>query len=68
MGWVVNSTPWPLSGKDPVPNVWEAGWTPGQVWTGAENLAHTGILSLDCPARSESLRALQLEKKENGYF
>jgi hypothetical protein len=27
--------PW----KDPVPIVWEAGWTPGPVWTGAENLA-----------------------------
>jgi len=26
-------------GKDPVPNVQEAGWAPGPVWTGAENLA-----------------------------
>jgi hypothetical protein len=26
-------------GKDPVPIVEEAGWAPGQVWTGAENLA-----------------------------
>ena len=26
-------------GKDPVPIVQEAGWTPGPVWTGAENLA-----------------------------
>ena len=25
--------------KDQVPIVQEAGWTPGQVWTGAENLA-----------------------------
>jgi hypothetical protein len=25
--------------KDPVPIVQEAGWAPGQVWTGAENLA-----------------------------
>jgi hypothetical protein len=30
-------------GKDPVPIVQEAGWAPGQVWTGAENLAPTGI-------------------------
>ena len=29
--------------KDPVPNVQEAGWAPETVWTGAENLAHTGI-------------------------
>ena len=28
-----------LSGKDPVPIVQEAGWTPRPVWTGAENLA-----------------------------
>ena len=26
-------------GKDPVPIVQEAGWAPGSVWTGAENLA-----------------------------
>ena len=25
--------------KDPVPIVQEAGWAPGPVWTGAENLA-----------------------------
>jgi hypothetical protein len=33
--------PRPLStpGKDPVPLVQEAGWAPGPVWTGAENLA-----------------------------
>ena len=28
-------------GKDPVPIVKEAGWDPGPVWTGAENLAST---------------------------
>ena len=27
------------TGKDPVPIVQEAGWTPGPVWIGAENLA-----------------------------
>jgi hypothetical protein len=32
--------PWPLftPRKDPVPIVQEAGWAPGPVWTGAENL------------------------------
>ena len=29
--------------KDPVRIVQEAGWAPGPVWTGAENLAPTGI-------------------------
>jgi len=42
-------------GKDPVPIVQEAGWPPGLVWTGAENLAHTGIPSPDRPARSQLL-------------
>ena len=32
-------------GKDPVPIVQEAGWAPGPVWTGTENLAPTGIQS-----------------------
>ena len=39
-------------GNDPVPIVQEAGWAPGPVWTGAENLAVTGIRSPDRPARS----------------
>ena len=54
-GW---STPRPgrfTPGKDPVPIVEEAGRAPGPVWTGAENLAFTGIRSPDRPARSESL-------------
>jgi hypothetical protein len=48
------STPSPgrfTHGKDPVPIVKEAGWAPGPVWTGAENLAPTGIRSPDRPAR-----------------
>ena len=42
-------------GKEPVPIVQEAGWAPGPVWTGVENLAPTGIQTPDCPAHSESL-------------
>ena len=45
-------------GKDPVPNVQEAGWAPGPVWMDAENLAPTGIQALDHPALSESLYRL----------
>jgi len=41
-------TPW----NDPVPTVQEAGWDPGPVLTGAENLASTGIQSPDRSARS----------------
>jgi hypothetical protein len=42
-GW---STPRPgrfIPWNYPVPIVQEAGWAPGPVWTGAENLAPTGI-------------------------
>ena len=35
-------------GKDPVPVVQEAGWALGPVWTGAENLAPTGIRYTNC--------------------
>jgi len=32
-------------GDDPVSIVQEAGWAPGQVWTGAENLVKQGFNS-----------------------
>ena len=56
-GWGVSVTPRPLftPGKDPVP----IGWAPGPVWTGAENLAPTGIRSPNRPARSQSLYRLR---------
>jgi hypothetical protein len=41
----------PYPRKDPVTIVQEAGWAPVSVWTGAENLASTGIRSRDRPAR-----------------
>jgi hypothetical protein len=46
------------SGKDPVPTVEEAGWAPGPVWTGAENLVPIGIWYPDRPARSQLLYQL----------
>jgi hypothetical protein len=55
MEWVVNATPGRFI---PVPIVKEAGWAPGLVWKGAENLAPTGIRSPDRPRRSESLYRL----------
>jgi hypothetical protein len=59
-GWAVCVTPRPLftPGKDQVPIVQKAGWAPGPVWTGAENLAPNGIRSPDLPARSQSLYRL----------
>jgi hypothetical protein len=42
------------------------GWDPGPVWTGAENLASTGIRSPDRPARSESLYRLRYPGPSGG--
>ena len=60
-GWGFNVTPRSLftHGKDAVPFVQEAGWAPGRVWTVAENLAPTGIRSMERPARSQSLYRLR---------
>jgi hypothetical protein len=45
MGWGISITLWLLftPGKDPVPIVQKAGWAPGPVWTGAENLTPPGF-------------------------
>jgi hypothetical protein len=65
---MVSVTPRPhyTPGKDPVPIVQEAGWAPGPVWTGAENLAPTGIRSPDLPARSQSLYGLSYRAHQGG--
>jgi hypothetical protein len=56
-GWGVRVTSRPhlTPRKDPLAIVQEAGWASGPVWTGAENLAPTGIRSPDRPARRQSL-------------
>ena len=64
-GW---STPRPgrfTPGKDPVAIVYEVGWAPGPAWTGAENLAPTGIRSPDRPNRREWLYRLRCIRR--GY-
>jgi len=54
--------------EGPVPTVHEAGWTSGPVWTGAENLALTGIRSPDRTPRRQSLHRLRkLYKKTLNY-
>ena len=57
MGWVVNDTPQHVyfRDRDTLAMVQKAGWTPGPVWTDAENLAPTGIRFPACPARIEPL-------------
>ena len=57
-------------GKDLVPILQEAGWASGPVWTGVENLAHTGIRSPEPPVRSQSLyrrRYLAHQFKDSNY-
>ena len=54
-GWGVMARPLSTPGKDLIPILQETGWSPGLVWTGAENLAPTGIWSPDRPTRSQSL-------------
>jgi len=58
-GWSMACPDRLTPGRDQVLIVQEAGWAPGPVWTGAENLAPTGIRFPDRPARSESLYRLR---------
>jgi hypothetical protein len=52
--WVVNAMPCHfIPGNVPVPTVQEAGWAPGVVCMGAENLISIRIWSLDRPAHSD---------------
>ena len=53
--YVAATFPWK---NNLVPIVQEAGWAPGPVWMGEENLALTGVRSPDCPACSELLYRL----------
>jgi hypothetical protein len=56
MNMEVNATlrPLYLRKRDPVSTVQKAGWAPGRLCTGAENLASTGIRSPASRFRSES--------------
>jgi hypothetical protein len=54
--------------KDPVPILKKAGWAPGPVWTGVENLAPTGIRSPDHPARSESIYRLSYRGPKSRWY
>jgi len=58
-GGGISPTPRPPipPGKDPVPTVQEAGWTPGPVWTGGKSRPHRDSIP-DRPARSQSLYRL----------
>jgi len=64
---VVSSRPRPhfTPGKDPVPILQEAGWAPGQVWTGGKSRPHRDSI-LDRPARSQSLYRLSYPAHNHG--
>jgi len=57
-----------LAALSPVPIVKEAGWAPGPVWTGAENLASTEFRFPDCPACSESLYRLNYPGPQGNVY
>jgi hypothetical protein len=67
-GVSVNATPQPLYPwqSDGSPIVHEAGWAPEPMWTGAENLATTGIRFPDRPATDRATAAHV--KNKYGYF
>jgi len=46
-----------IPGKDPVPILQEAGWSPGPAWTGGKSRPHQDSIP-DPPARSQSLYRL----------
>ena len=56
---MVSSTPRPhfTPGKEPVPILQEAGWTPGPVWRGGKSRPHRDSIP-DRPAGSQSLYRL----------
>ena len=60
-GLVVKAIPRPFYPRYRPGTHRSGGWVgPGAVWTGAENLASTGIRSPDRPARSQSLSRLSI--------
>ena len=65
-GWVVNSTPRPhfTPGKDPLPILQEAGWSPGPVWTCGKSRPHRDSIP-DLPARSQWLYRLSYPTHRN---
>ena len=48
-GWLAPRLFLFIAGNDPILIVKEAVWAQGPVWTGVENLAPIGILSVDRP-------------------
>jgi hypothetical protein len=51
-----------LPGKKPGAHLYKAGWAPGPVWTGEENLASTGIRSPGRPAVLPCWRKLEFNR------
>jgi hypothetical protein len=67
-GWSVPGCGRFTLGKDPSPILHEAERALGPVWTGAKNVALTGIRSPDRPSRSKSLYRLSYpDRRINMY-
>jgi hypothetical protein len=63
---VVNATPWPLYPRLPI--VQKAGWVPGLVWRGTENLASSVVRCPDRQSHSEALYRLSYPAGPTGWF
>jgi hypothetical protein len=61
--WVDNATPRPLypRGRDLAPIVQEAGWAPGPIWTGTENLAPTGFVPQTVQSTHGTIRRIFMD-------
>ena len=54
-------------GKDTISIVQEAGWAPGQVWTGGKSRPHRDSIP-DRPARNHSLYRLNYPARTNKMY
>jgi hypothetical protein len=54
--------------NDPVPILFEVGWAPELVWTGAGNTSSNEILSPDRPARRKSLYRLSHPEPHTAFI
>ena len=69
-GWSTQRPGRFIPGNDPLPVVWEAGWAPGQVWTGAEKTANcqTMLWALLAVQDILKLRGVQMMKLHTVQF
>jgi hypothetical protein len=68
--WICNATLQLLYllERDPLPSVQAAGWAPGPVWKGTQNLATNGSRTADRPLLGKSLYRLRYPGPHYYYY